>query len=393
MKKLQRMMAVLSLTALAGCGGGGGGSSAPVPQPVSGKVVDGYISGAKVCLDVNQDKVCQDSEPHATTNLDGSYTIPNVLPSDLAKYPILVEVPATAVDSDKPGVQVGQPYTMSAPAGSPAVVSPLTTLVQSQIEVSGQSVGDAVKAIQAQLGLTTLSPMDDYKASNGSQATIAAQVAKVVATSIAQSTANIQGAVGSGASVEQVVKLSVQQALQSLPTVAQAVQTAVQGGQTTLSDADITQLMTSSGAAVQSGPNLAAQLAQTTATASTVKLTLSLQGDGAGSVAGAQTTIALPAAVTVRTDSTGKGLGVGVMYALGSAANDLVSGSYNSAASTLTVGLVGTSALAAGDFLTVNLNVAAGAKTPTAADFTLSGTILSDATAHAANASLAVKIQ
>lgn len=50
------------------CSGGGGGSpsttsTTATPTTLSGKVIDGYIVGAGVCLDVNSNNVCDAGKP------------------------------------------------------------------------------------------------------------------------------------------------------------------------------------------------------------------------------------------------------------------------------------------------------------------------------------------
>ena len=66
-------------TALAACGGGGdsgpsqpsagGGGTPTTPAPaVTGKAIDGYLVGATVWLDLNNNGVCDSGEPTAVTN-------------------------------------------------------------------------------------------------------------------------------------------------------------------------------------------------------------------------------------------------------------------------------------------------------------------------------------
>lgn len=71
---------------IAGCGGGGGdsfiwwkfyfsSSSSSSTPTYSGTVADGYISGATVCLDLDNNGTCGVNEPTGTTNSSGSYSI------------------------------------------------------------------------------------------------------------------------------------------------------------------------------------------------------------------------------------------------------------------------------------------------------------------------------
>ena len=128
---------------------------------IAGKAADGYLSGAVVCLDINENKECDPGEPQTTTGAGGSFTI-SATAAQAAK-PIVVEVVAgETIDEDAPDTPITQGYSLSAPAGY-TFVSPLTTLVQNEIETNGSSAADAKAAIQALLG-TVLDLEDDYVA-------------------------------------------------------------------------------------------------------------------------------------------------------------------------------------------------------------------------------------
>ena len=59
---------------LVGCGGGGGGVSSPSGLALSGNMVDGYVQGATVTLDVNDNGICESTEPTTTTGPNGNFT-------------------------------------------------------------------------------------------------------------------------------------------------------------------------------------------------------------------------------------------------------------------------------------------------------------------------------
>lgn len=192
---------LISVAVLAACGGGGSGSSAQTVS-LSGVVADGYLSGVKVCLDTNQNSVCDPGEPYATTNSSGAYTITGANASDVAAYSVVAEVPATAVDADFPSTTVGKPYILSAPKGT-TTVTPLSSLVDQAMQATpALSAASAAANVQASLGITS-SPLADYIATPNADAHIRAQM-------IAANLQNNMNAIGGGTSSQ---KKALQSAL------------------------------------------------------------------------------------------------------------------------------------------------------------------------------------
>jgi hypothetical protein len=162
--------AIVSVLFASGCGGGGGGNNGRTSgitvgtSSLSGVVADRYLVGATVCLDVNGHRVCDADEPQATTTTGGAYTLEEVQDTN---FPVLVEVSAATVDEDT-GTAVGAPYVLLEPAGKPGYISPLTTMVQTQLEGNADmSVEKAEDVIKAGMGYAADSPVDlftDYAA-------------------------------------------------------------------------------------------------------------------------------------------------------------------------------------------------------------------------------------
>ncbi len=214
-------LTALASALLAACGGGGGGGSST--SSLSGTVADGYLKGATVCLDINTNGACDSSEPSTTTTDGGKYTLSELTAGDENKYPVLVLVPATAVDSDNPTGTVGKPYFLSAPAGKGGFVSPLTTLIQQKV-AAGASMDAAEGAVKALLGITdtSVSLFSDYIAAKGSatqaEASTAGRYARahaaagVVATSLQAGF----GALGSETNAKAVHKVLLAQAEDAL---------------------------------------------------------------------------------------------------------------------------------------------------------------------------------
>ncbi|MEB2604612.1 hypothetical protein SB384_33690 [Burkholderia cenocepacia] len=167
----------LSITAaLAACGGGGdsgpsqpsagGGGTPTTPAPVvTGKAIDGYLIGATVCLDLNNNGVCDSGEPTAVTDGTGQFSIP--YSGDATGKKLLVQVTPTTKDQSRPaGFQFPAAFTLSQviqPTTS-QIVSPLTTLVGAQMQ-TGLSRPQAVAAVQNLLG-KQVDPNADYLANN-----------------------------------------------------------------------------------------------------------------------------------------------------------------------------------------------------------------------------------
>lgn len=83
---------------LSACGGEGSTS-------LSGAVIDGYIRGAIVCVDINSNLQCDAGEPTGTTGAGGQYTINTSI--DVTGYNIVAEVPVGAVDEAEGPITAG----------------------------------------------------------------------------------------------------------------------------------------------------------------------------------------------------------------------------------------------------------------------------------------------
>lgn len=189
----------------------GGGDTPPPTTPtvstvtLSGKVADGYLSAAKVCLDLNRNKLCETTEPSSTSTAGGNYSF-DATQIELDSFPVVVEVIAgTTVDEDNPGATVTQKYTLTAPAGKGAFVSPLTTIIQGQIETTGASAESIEASLLASMGESGsgVSLFDDYIAEKADTTNGTAvqdsyeklhQTAQVTAAIIAENIAVIESA-------------------------------------------------------------------------------------------------------------------------------------------------------------------------------------------------------
>ncbi|MBV1888948.1 MAG: hypothetical protein KUG67_01750 [Proteobacteria bacterium] len=162
-QKIKGSALLLCSALLVACGGGssgGGGGSSDNGTTFSGLVADGYLVNAKVCLDLNDNKACDDGEPSADTIEGGAFSF-NASRSQIDNNPVILEATAGITIDEDTGVAVTRDFVLTAPAGS-EFVSPLTTLVQAEIE-AGSSVEQAIQDIQTLLG-TDADLLEDYVA-------------------------------------------------------------------------------------------------------------------------------------------------------------------------------------------------------------------------------------
>lgn len=179
------MRAVLMLAALgtlAGCGGGGQTGDA-----ISGRLVDGYVKGGLVCLDVNQNLKCDAGEPAAITGSGGEFTVYPLKNTSTAGLLLVAEIGTSAEDSDAPG-QAMAATRMLGFADKPAVVSPLSTVVAS-IVLGGDTRSDAEARARALLGLSSTFDFSiDYIATGNTDAHALARAVNTVTTTVVGST-------------------------------------------------------------------------------------------------------------------------------------------------------------------------------------------------------------
>ena len=192
LKRVALAIAGAGLLTIYGCGGGGGGT-ATTDVPVT--VVDGAIENATVCLDKNNNGACDSGEPSGKTDASGKVTL-KVDPADAGKYPILAEVGIDAKDFDTGPVMTA--FTLKAPADKSAVVSPLTTLVQTIIEGSGLSSAAAETQVKTETGIN-FSLFDDFTKANTADSKAAGTIARLVVITTQQQITALVGTVGTAA--------------------------------------------------------------------------------------------------------------------------------------------------------------------------------------------------
>jgi hypothetical protein len=194
----QQLTSIALIALLTACGGGGGGSAGST-LTIAGAVIDGYIEGAIVCLDVNGNFSCDSTEPQSTTDSNGKYSIS--YSGSTEGLHVLTEVPATAKDKDDGGLTLTQAgktaFTLKAPAPTTSStdthVTPLSTIVsQEMISTGSNNVASVEAQLKTQLGINNLLNYD-FKASNSTANTNAAALAVAITNAISAAQASLAG--------------------------------------------------------------------------------------------------------------------------------------------------------------------------------------------------------
>jgi hypothetical protein len=129
---VRRIGSLLLIVLGASCGGGGGTST---PQEIiSGKVITASGGEALVCIDLNLNGRCDETDPQARADADGSYQLS--VPASAPTAPLVAEVIATPTRADETGSTGAMFYRMATPSRAySSNITPFTTLVA----LSGQS--------------------------------------------------------------------------------------------------------------------------------------------------------------------------------------------------------------------------------------------------------------
>lgn len=163
-----RLLATSAAAAILAACGGGGSSGSNTPVTISGLSIDGYLAGAKVCLDLNLNFKCDAGEPSATTDAKGAYSI-SYTGGDAAGLVVITETTKDTKDTDDGGLTFEQanrsPFVLAAPVPAGATndvkITPLTTVVTTNAlteNVSGgklalADVNTAAAALRTTLGV------------------------------------------------------------------------------------------------------------------------------------------------------------------------------------------------------------------------------------------------
>lgn len=147
------LTAPLLLVAACSGGGGGGGDIAASASSLGGVVVDGYLKGARVFLDVDKDGIQDADEPSTQTDTYGRYTLNLGSRSKamVAGLPIIAE---GGIDTDTGFIFGGQLVASVDPDSDSQVLTPFMTLVHEQLEQGlAGNIKEARDNVASALGL------------------------------------------------------------------------------------------------------------------------------------------------------------------------------------------------------------------------------------------------
>jgi len=244
LKRLVLVMTSAGFLGLYGCGGGSSPATSTVATTdVSLTVIDGPIEKAKVCLDINNNSVCDNNEPEGMTDANGKVAI-KVNSTDVGKYPVIAVVDTNSIDADTG--KVPTPFTMKAPADQTAVITPLTTLVHNHmVSNPGLTSAAAADVVKAQTGIN-VSLFEDFSKGATDDHKAAANIARmVVVTTQQQSEAvkeaegakDVAGATITRADLDKAIQRRVMEMLPALVTKLAENQTQIAALDKALTDA------------------------------------------------------------------------------------------------------------------------------------------------------------
>jgi hypothetical protein len=210
MLKIQTLAAAVTAALVTACGGGGGGGGS-APSSLTGKVIDGYITGAKVCLDVNSNLICDAGEPSAVTTAGGNYTLSYSGSLDGLRILAVVEPGPGVVDEDLGPIE--KSFNLLAPAESASVVTPLTTMVAVEMSSKGMTAEQATSSIRTSLNLQAKDLLGyDFKAASVSGADKETlKIAQVTAAALSAVQEQIKAGSSDSLSSGEIFKAAVKQ--------------------------------------------------------------------------------------------------------------------------------------------------------------------------------------
>lgn len=135
-RKLLATAILAPMMAIVGCSDNDGSTTPPPAEEeptgvASGFAYDGYLSSARVCVDVNLNKACDAGEPATLTDAQGEFEITGLTDAQ-RNLPLVLESTEATIDLDT-NEPVGLGLKFLAPGGSTAI-SGFSTVIQAMVE-------------------------------------------------------------------------------------------------------------------------------------------------------------------------------------------------------------------------------------------------------------------
>ncbi len=138
------------------------------------------IQGAIVCLDTNDNLLCETQEPQAKTNQLGAYQF-NANAVAAQQTALVAYIPQGAMDVVTKEI-IEKPYTLTTPTGKHAVISPLSSFVMETMRLhQGMDIDTASQIVSYQLKVKDFNVFKDYRNDNS-------EIAKLILDIVSEST-------------------------------------------------------------------------------------------------------------------------------------------------------------------------------------------------------------
>ncbi len=148
-------LALAAVTLLSGCG-----STDSVSVTTSGVVTGSYFRNAKVCLDANNNSVCDAGEAPAVTDANGHFDLagPGSVVADITTGATRFD----PVDGSSTDITTANRVVFRAPSNANSVVNSLTTVIMEDMTVSNITWDVAAKKLADRIGVSAADLTKDY---------------------------------------------------------------------------------------------------------------------------------------------------------------------------------------------------------------------------------------
>ncbi len=267
MTKLKGLsLSVVAIMLIGGCGGSSDSSTATTAADVavSGAAVDGYLKGATVCLDIDDNGLCDlATEPATSTTATGGYALTLTAAQAALGAPLLVY---GGIDVDTQEWFGGR---LKASIGSSGTINitPLTTMVESVVS-NGSTLADAEQQVATALGLSDATQVNSDP--------VALYVSNPEVMKAALTVQKIVEVLAKAATTASTTGLTTDKAISDVyASLATAITTVAAAGTTSGMAAIVTSAAAETGSTIDAGVAATAQLIET-AVSDTIDVTTDL---------------------------------------------------------------------------------------------------------------------